>query len=77
MGWKSTMDITRKDAKRLIKERWKQASNSALEAILEILGDDNDKVNGGLHGHNFTVVSQYSADSGTYQFGSPEKSEKE
>jgi len=57
MGWKSTLDITRKEAKRLIIQRLMDLdgiSDSELEDRLEELGyGDNPDLE--YHGYNFII----------------------
>jgi hypothetical protein len=61
MGWKSTMDITRKDALGEIMKRLLGASDVQLANILEELASENADGTG-LYGHNFRVVANYADD---------------
>lgn len=59
MGWKSTTDITRKDAIELIFQHLSKVhymSNTEIEDLLETLGfgDDSDKP---YFGHNFNIIN--------------------
>lgn len=59
MGWKSTIDIERKEAERLIKERLvnlDNLSNQEIEDMLESLGY-GDKGDLPYFGHNFIVIN--------------------
>lgn len=59
MGWKSTIDINRTEAKRLIIEKLvtlENLTNKELEDILEGLGYGDD-VNSEYYGYNFNIVS--------------------
>lgn len=54
MGWKSTVDISRKTAIELIQNRLLTASNSQLGNAVEYLGYGDD-LNLDFYGHNFMV----------------------
>lgn len=52
MGWKSTVDITREEALRIIYDRLEECDDEAISEILEeVLGGEN-------HGHNYMIVKQ-------------------
>lgn len=54
MGWKSTVDISRKTAIELIQEHLLKASNKELEEAVESIGyGDNQDLP--YYGHNFIV----------------------
>ncbi len=57
MGWKSTIRISRTEAKRLIRERMNipEITNSELENRVESLGYGDD-TNLPYYGYNFIVV---------------------
>ena len=58
MGWKSTIDITREEAKRLILEKiinLDLLSNKELEEMVESLGYGED-TNLAYYGHNFIIT---------------------
>ena len=60
MGWKSTVDITRSEAKRLIMQKLinlDQLSNEELENMIEELGYGED-TNLEYFGHNFIVTNE-------------------
>jgi hypothetical protein len=62
MGWKSTMGITRGDAMTEIMARLDAASDDALAEILEELVDNEGPTGKGLHGHNFSIITEYPKD---------------
>lgn len=58
MGWKSTIDITRNEAKRLIMQKLDmldELTNQQLDDMLEGLGYGDD-ANLPYYGHNFNIV---------------------
>ena len=58
MGWKSTIDITRNEAKRLIIQKLAmldELTNKELEDMVEELGYGDD-TNLQYYGYNFNVV---------------------
>ena len=60
MGWKSTAEITRSEAKRLIMQKLiniDQLSNEELENMIEELGYGED-TNLEYYGHNFIVTNE-------------------
>lgn len=57
MGWKSTVDLSRSEAKRLIRDRYDtldDLSNEELEEIIEGMGYGDDP-NLDYFGHNFWI----------------------
>ena len=57
MGWKSTIDISRKEAAQLILARLLDATNEELSSALDSLGyGDNPELN--YYGHNFIVLDK-------------------
>jgi hypothetical protein len=54
MGWKSTIDISRRTAIELIQNRLLTASNDQLSNVVECLGYGDD-LNLDFYGHNFSV----------------------
>jgi hypothetical protein len=59
MGWKSTIDISRTEAIRLVKEHAKTLSNKELEDLLPALGYGDD-VKLPYYGLNFIVLDDAS-----------------
>jgi hypothetical protein len=72
MGWKSTVDITRKEALRLVFARMADVhtmSDGDLGDMLETLGYGDD-TNLPYYGHNFLVVDKPDPCDGCHQLGS-------
>lgn len=60
MGWKSTIEISRTEAKKLILEKLMSLdnlSNKELENMLEELGY-GDNINLPYYGYNFNIVDE-------------------
>ena len=60
MGWKSTIEITRKEVKRLVMQKFTnidQMKNSELADMIEKLGYGED-IELEYFGHNFVVVDE-------------------
>ncbi len=58
MGWKSTIKVKRKDARRVIREHLRQLSDDALSNVLEVLVDElahQGTQLAGYYGHNYHV----------------------
>ena len=72
MGWKSTVDITRKEAIRLIFAKMADVhtmSDKELGELVELLGyGDDTKLP--YHGHNFNVTDVEDPCCGCHQLGS-------
>jgi hypothetical protein len=51
MGWKSTMEVHREDALRLVREQLDSLSDAELGNVLDVVFDDSF--------YNFVVVRQY------------------
>lgn len=72
MGWKSTVDITRKEAIRLIFTRMADVhymTDNEIGSMLESLGYGDD-TNLPYHGHNFNVRDVEDPCCGCHQLGS-------
>ena len=69
MGWKSTVDISRKEAMRLIHGRIDELSDRDLADVLETMGFGDD-TNLPYYGHNFFVIDKEDPCDGCHQSGS-------
>jgi hypothetical protein len=69
MGWKSTIDIGRKEAMQLIFAKMVNITNSELGDVLETLGYGED-TQLPYFGHNFNVVDKEDPCDGCHQLGS-------